>query len=70
MNVKYSAVGDVSTYKQAKIRNFGSFSIDLLPCHGFLSAPYLYLMEFIAQRQSEEKPSKHFHIGYQHHSEN
>jgi hypothetical protein len=63
MNVKYSAVGDVSIYKQAKIQNFGSSSIDLLPYHGFLSARYLYLMAFTAQRQSEEKLSEHFHIG-------
>jgi len=70
MNVKYSAVGDVSTYMQAKIQNFASSSIDLLPCRGSLSALYLYLMEFIAQKQSEEKPSEHFHIGCRHHSEN
>ena len=63
MNVKYSAVGVVSTYKQAKILNSVSSSIDLLLCHSFLSVMYLCLMEIVAQSQSEEKLSEHSHTG-------
>ena len=48
MNVKYSAVRDISIYKQAKIQNSTSSFISLPPCHGFLSVLYLCLMKFIA----------------------
>jgi len=64
-----SAVRDVSIYTQAKIQNFGSF---LSTCC-LVTASYqcrICIWWSSSPKTKREKPSAHFHIGCQHHSEN